>query len=508
MTTTFPGFSESVPLDIPAEAARAVLTRLLDGSHEAFADTLAAVGNCVRPVRLVGSTMTVDAATGEVLSSWSSASAPLGVLYRPCGNRRAEVCPACSRTYARDTFAMIRSGVVGGKTVPATVSKNPLLFVTLTAPSFGLVHGARDGKACRPRGGDRVEVCPHGRRLSCFTVHDHADAEVGAPICAECYDWASAVVWQWHAPELWRRTTIALRRSLARRLGVAASKLGERASLQYAKVAEFQARGLVHFHALIRLDGPAGPGSPAPMGADALADVVKDVAASVTCPAPPALEEDVWRTLAWGAQVDVRIVTTGVPGAENLSGEAVAGYLAKYATKDASSDGYARRPHVQRLARWCRDLGQLAGHRDRLRSLGRSAGVVPVDPRTGRDHYAMLGHWAHMAGFRGHFSTKSRRYSITLGALRRARHRYRRLVEEANRDGRELDTRDLEARLLAADEDDGTTLVIGAWAFSGSGWPMSGDRELAVAAAARAREYAQWKANPDKVRTEGEKGDY
>jgi hypothetical protein len=32
--------------------------------------------------------------------------------------------------------------------------------------------------------------------------------------------------------------------------------------------------------------------------------------------------------------------------------------------------------------------------------------------------------WAHMFGFGGHFSTKSRRYSTTLGALRRARVAY------------------------------------------------------------------------------------
>ncbi len=34
--------------------------------------------------------------------------------------------------------------------------------------------------------------------------------------------------------------------------------------------------------------------------------------------------------------------------------------------------------------------------------------------------------WAHMLGFRGHFSTKSRRYSTTLGALRDARAEWRR----------------------------------------------------------------------------------
>jgi hypothetical protein len=34
--------------------------------------------------------------------------------------------------------------------------------------------------------------------------------------------------------------------------------------------------------------------------------------------------------------------------------------------------------------------------------------------------------WAHMLGFRGHFSTKSRAYSTTLAALRAARAEYQR----------------------------------------------------------------------------------
>ena len=117
--------------------------RLRDGSSDAWADTAAMVGYCAHPVRLTGHSTTIDTATGEVLGSFSSADAPLGVLYRACGNRRAAVCPACSRVYARDTFAMIRAGLVGGKTVPEQVADNPLLFVTFTAPSFGHVHGPR-----------------------------------------------------------------------------------------------------------------------------------------------------------------------------------------------------------------------------------------------------------------------------------------------------------------------------------------------------------------------------
>ena len=97
-----------------------------------------------------------------------------------------------------------------------------------------------------------------------------------------------------------------------------------------------------------------------------------------------------------------------------------------------------------------------------------------------------------MLGFRGHFSSKLRRYSITLGRLRRARRRFQTLLADASRSGRSLDTSDLETRLLA--EDDDTTLVVRSWSFIGTGWNTEGDTALALAAAARAREYAQWRA--------------
>lgn len=74
---------------------------------------------------------------------------PLGVVFKPCGNRRAHLCPSCSQTYARDTFELIRTGVAGGKTVPTSVAGNPLVFATFTAPSFGPVHSG--GERCRPR---------------------------------------------------------------------------------------------------------------------------------------------------------------------------------------------------------------------------------------------------------------------------------------------------------------------------------------------------------------------
>ena len=192
-----------------------------------------------------------------MLSSFSSTDHPLGVVHVRCGNRRASECPSCSRLYAADMFHLIRAGVTGGKTVPESVADHPLLFATLTAPSFGRVHTT--GR-CHP--GDLTRRCPHGRPLACGVVHaEGADGRrsaglLGQPLCADCYDYASHVVWQWFAPDLWRRFTIALHRSLAHHLGIPAHALPEVATVQYAKVAEFQRRGAVHFHALIRLDGP------------------------------------------------------------------------------------------------------------------------------------------------------------------------------------------------------------------------------------------------------------
>ncbi|MEO7069371.1 MAG: replication initiator, partial [Nostocoides sp.] len=205
----------------------------------------------------------------------------------------------------------------------------------------------------------------------------------------------SAVIWQWHAPELRRRTTITLRRALAAHRGVAESRLGEHASLQYAKVAEYQDRGLVHFHALIRLDGPAaqGTGAPAPdsVTAETLAGIIREVAPTVTVTAEPVDDHDQARILAWGAQLDVRVVTgtrrTDDPGAELTPGQ-VAGYLAKYATKDASDlHGHGQhRAHITTMRAVCTNLAdRAAAHHER-----------------GHD-YQRMGKWVHMLGFRGHF---------------------------------------------------------------------------------------------------------
>ena len=154
-------------------------------------------------------------------------------------------------------------------------------------------------------------------------AHEH-DACLGRPLCPDCYDYTGAVVWNAHASELWRRTVITLRRQLAK----LARPHGARVRLSYAKVAEFQRRGLIHFHAIFRLDGidPDHPERTVPphpaITAELLADLIRQVAATawfatVHAPAKPSGWD-----IRWGDQVDPRIVQ--VTGRGRITDAAVA----------------------------------------------------------------------------------------------------------------------------------------------------------------------------------------
>ena len=62
---------------------------------------------------------TVEQATGRIVATrHTTTDLPDGVIYVPCGDRRASVCPPCAETYRADTYQLIRAGLVGGKGVP------------------------------------------------------------------------------------------------------------------------------------------------------------------------------------------------------------------------------------------------------------------------------------------------------------------------------------------------------------------------------------------------------
>ncbi len=115
-------------------------------SGSASSASCARAGYCRRPVRLRGRVDSIDAATGEVVTSYSTEHEPDGTLLKCCGNRREAVCPSCARTYRGDAFQLVASGMRGGKGVPESVAGHPMVFLTLTAPSFGPVHSRRVGR--------------------------------------------------------------------------------------------------------------------------------------------------------------------------------------------------------------------------------------------------------------------------------------------------------------------------------------------------------------------------
>jgi hypothetical protein len=406
--------------DIPEEL-RALARRAQMPDYAEWVRKVRATGACANPIRMRGGRIVVDAQTGEVLDSFHTDDDPLGYVLIPCGNRRAQVCPSCSKVYRDDTYQLMLAGLVGGKGVPESVAGHPAVFATLTAPSFGPVHAVhretgRDGLPVRCRIRRDAPTCPHGVPMSCAQRHEKGDFLVGQALCMDCYDYRGAVLFNAHAGDLWRRLTIYLRREIAASVGISRSKLGKVARVSFAKVSEYQARGIVHFHAAIRIDGPDGPTTAPP--AWATADLIR----SALCRAVGVVGVEVAvqnadsRVLRFGRQVDVQsITTTDEELAGGLSSRTVANYVAKYVTK-STEDSHTP---PKRIRHRDLDLLRLPPHTERM---VRTCFELAQRPECGD---LLLDRWAHMLGYRGHVTTKSRTYSTTYGRIRGERRSYR-----------------------------------------------------------------------------------
>ncbi|WP_051218343.1 replication initiator [Nocardioides insulae] len=481
---------------------------------------------CANPVRLRGSRMLVDTTTGEVHTAYSSDDELDGYTYVRCGNRRASVCPSCSREYKGDAWHLLMCGLAGGRGISADVADRPATFATLTAPSFGAVHGIRQKGPCRAR--RDKPVCPHGRPAWCNRRHQPGDPRLGEPLCLDCYDYTGHVLWQWHAPELWRRFTIALQRHLAHLCGLTVKAFRERCRIAYSKVVEFQARGIVHFHAPIRLDGSDGPdGQPpqVPVTTSLLEQAVQFAAAQVryrTLPLGDGVRSGpVSVELRWGDQIDCRSITGDAErdthrAAPRVHPEQVAAYLAKYLTKTTEDFGlpakvrnslHARAagasPHAVRIIQAALDLAaqadqlarplqtrldaRIAAHRASVqKDEGDEPGKLPAELQQQHTQLETLQDYTRLAdrlatlGYRGHPITKSHAYSITFGQIRRSRRAYRRDPG--------LDP-DADIRQILDDDTDVPDgfEVVSSWIFAGQGYLDLDQAAAAVRSAAMAR---------------------
>ncbi|WP_054568866.1 replication initiator [Frankia sp. R43] len=485
------------------DSLTAMRERIEDGTLPAFLTQLDRVAGCTSPIRLVGAVDHVDVATGEVRRVLDSATMPDGTILVPCGNRRASVCPSCSYLYQGDAWQIVHAGLSGGPDVPATVGSHPGLFVTLTAPSFGPVHSRRSNhgpaQVCRPRRGR----CPHGRSRGCFRVHGDGDPLLGQALCPECFDYPAAVVWNACVSRLWKRTVDLTYRKLATHLSTSERAVRTALRISYVKVAEMQARGLVHLHAILRLDrGSTRDGEwitpPDWATGELVGRCLRQAAETVRVPCPdphlhaPITMEQALATLAgagltdtapatgptpvhgaevrWGAQLDIRRihVETG-----DLTPATVGNYLAKYITKSTTDSG--------RLDRRIRDGEELSAllpflteHQAALVKAAWRLGVWPEF-----DDLRLHTH-AHEFGFRGHWLTKSRRYSTTFGKRREARRIWQRTHTPNGQERVPLDA-------FGRPDDSDETVIVATWRFHSVGYRRDGDRWLALQAADQAR---------------------
>lgn len=368
--------------------------------------------------------------------TFSSGSLPDGVVLKACGSRSEIRCPSCAAIYRGDSRHLVRAGLEGGKGVDETIALHPAVFMTLTAPGFGAIHVANQASPCHV--GDNRSRCPHGVPLACSASHRQSDELVGTPLCADCYDYEGAVLQNASTPELWRRTMIYAQRQLAVVLGCTQAEASRKVVLSFCRVAEFQRRGVVHLHAIVRADGPNGSIPSVDEGQLALSCL--EAANLVTLVHPRG-------TARWGPQIDVQVLAHGDERARR-----VAIYVAKYATKTTSDD-----PRLDAPVRSLEDLvrRRLPPHLHRMVA---TALELAADPVFADLH---LTQHAHRLGYRGHFLTKSRRYSTTFSALRDARIQWR----EARRFGGDV----------PADHS-----FEGHWRAIGAGWANRGESLFAA----------------------------
>ncbi len=175
--------------------------------------------------------------------------------------------------------------------------------------------------------------------------------------------------------------------------------------LNYLKIAEVQRRGLVHVHAVFRLDGPDGPDLPAPPWTTtesfvlSMQHVIRET---------KVVGVD-GSTYKWGSQFDIQLLVNATE-----DGRKTTAYLAKYATK-TTDDGlnYARN----------------SVHGDRYRNSRQRPPAAlslqswDIGSETNLESLELKEH-ANTLGFRSHLMTKSRNYSTTFKELRRARADY------------------------------------------------------------------------------------
>lgn len=391
-------------------------------SSNALHDALEAIGlslPCQRPV----SAVRTNTLTGESEE----------ILIR-CNTRKARVCPSCAALYRGDVNAIMREGIQ-----TAAAEDDAVVFLTVTAPSFGKIHHVP--RPAPPRLSARKRAAwdrRRQRRCACGSRHTQGDKRyAGVPVSPGEYDYAGQVRFNLAAGRLWSRTADELTRILDVREPARFNEetqrwnKGRRIRLPYVATAEWQSRGAIHLHVIARIPrallNSLDPYESRERGSTRLARLEREVTDVTTT-----VDGETFR---WGTECVAEVVNN------ERSMIRTAGYLAKlvgYAVKDLTSDLGAKSAHAPEVKEHHRRLSAGA---ERLRcgerpSTGRNGEWTAeeerwlqcdtaqmIGRRDGRYGCRSLRHsqW----GWRGHTVRRSRSWSVlNMTGCRSARRKF------------------------------------------------------------------------------------
>jgi hypothetical protein len=286
----------------------ALVSALADGERPAYDWSFQP---CLHPVTMRRNWL--DTSTGEVGSRDFQVR---------CGTRREEDCEPCSKVWQADAFhALIRG---------ANEVTEKLTFITLTpggAAEFGAVHTASyNGRA--------------SERCACRAYHRPTSPTVGLPVNPETFDYAKAASFNHAAPRLATVTMQKVWRQMAAATGLTVKEV----RCPTVRVMEWQRRGLLHVHLLVRGEVPADVVERAVRGAG------KTESRRSITPASHAGHR-------WGPQVDVQHI-------EPRDRDHLIAYITKmvtYAIKDVTSHSPEKKSPAA------------AEHRNRMEQAGEEA---------------------------------------------------------------------------------------------------------------------------------------
>lgn len=190
-----------------------------------------------------------------------------------CQSRVRSSCPSCAELYRGDWAAIARSGVFDDQ-----VHRFRFYLLTLTAPSFGSVHRVPRSQSSK------------SKRCGCGQTHGLADAGLrGVPLDPAIYDYAGQVAWNRDAGVLWDRTRRRMRDYWA--------------SGEFFLVREWQDRGVLHLHVLVRIERSEAPQPEVLREAARSAEAVSKVDGGI---------------VEWGAQADAKVFRADGDGAKTI----------------------------------------------------------------------------------------------------------------------------------------------------------------------------------------------